>query len=615
MLHKRKRWLYTALISIFTVQGLLPVMASMTNEADTIAKRYYTTLKNDPKMLPAPQSGPGFTEWAVQPENGQCNYGPGNAQFDEDKIIEFINQDKSTWDKRFDDSQSIEAHNEKWLLSAHRGVHGKIYENAHAVPENSIQAIIEAGVRNFELIELDVHMDLNNQLVLMHDYTIGRTSYISTIYNWDPLIDPPVIKNANNTYTGGVFTVNDIGGGGLGHNSSDLYTYYPSKELPPYTSTTVSRSTMSNFNPALIDTSISYRLRGFSRDTHAFSVSNSRTAYITNISTALNFIGQHYPGMVVVLDLRHQDEVAAAIKAIDSIYNCKGVAAKHWVVLKPFANVYPDGLTGNGNTLASHISAWANYYWIPVLSSRLLYGVTPGSATVYPGGLPGPDTNTINGYPALTDQVNNQNYLQNWLSNTTSHTSKPIPAVIGFEVADTQGLPTYAYNINNGLGVTSWRPPDVRQISENFSVYTNPYCYPSTGHCDYSASYLFNIKSLIDLKGNSHFALANQYGVQEIAKCLDGASLDNSAVIGYNFKDDGLGKYAVTVSNYGCLADKFKSVQILTIDDADRVMFALREETRDAILNNSLTNSIALQRKLMPLLKLQPNPPTIVLAN
>jgi hypothetical protein len=310
----------------------------------------------------------------------------------------------------------------------------------------------------------------------------------------------------------------------------------------------------------------------------------------------LNFIGKYYPGMVVVLDLRHKDEVLRAIQMVDRTVNCKGEPARNWVIFKPFANAFPDGLSednsivGQGEkVLQNTIANWQDYYWIPVLSGRLLKNGTPGTPSVHPGELDGPDVSTIN--------ITNEDYLRNWLSDRTKYTDKHQYAIVGFEVANIDNLPEFGYELIDGLSVTSWRPPDVRQRTNKFPIYRKNLCTATSGSCEIPNMYT----EVATLDG--YVALANINGSQEVNKCLNNSNFNENAsttIIGYNWKDDGLGKYPVTANNYNCLENIQKS-QVLTVDDADRVMQAFRGETRERYLHTAEGKQGPLSGFLRPL--------------
>jgi len=54
-------------------------------------------------------------------------------------------------------------------LIAHRGAHMK-------APENSLEAIHDAGILGYEMVELDVQLTSDEVFVLMHDKTVDRTT-------------------------------------------------------------------------------------------------------------------------------------------------------------------------------------------------------------------------------------------------------------------------------------------------------------------------------------------------------------------------------------------------------------------------------------------------------
>lgn len=74
------------------------------------------------------------------------------------------------------------AHRDLTLVCAHRGLHGTaIGTNAHPdwlrnVPENSIAAIQQAASNGIECSEIDLRLDRNGQVVVLHDSNLGRTT-------------------------------------------------------------------------------------------------------------------------------------------------------------------------------------------------------------------------------------------------------------------------------------------------------------------------------------------------------------------------------------------------------------------------------------------------------
>ncbi len=593
-----RRWLQWVSLGYLASQAIcLPVMAQKIDVASETSRRYYEYLGG---AIPNRNGtdGPGFSELAPLPDHLECKYGPSGGQYDPRKLIRYISQSKKEWDTSSTAGQSTPL-----LLSAHRGVHGRVYPEAFAVPENSMQAIIEAGHRNFEMIELDVHMDADGKLRLMHDYTIGRTAVNTySAENWDPLIDPPSQK-VNGMWQGSFSLTNSFGGGGYNSNY-----YLPSKILPTgyldfSQGIPLIHEKVKKLNPALSKLKEGdfdhLLLRGFDRDTNSWEHSfDERTTRILTLEEALKFIGENYPGMVVVLDLRHKAEVEAAIKAINVASTCDNnvfgkLPAKDWVVLKPFANVYPAGLKGIGDTLEAHLpKIWKDYLWIPVLSGRMLSGAKKGDPSVYPGGLVGPDINTIS--------IGNTLYLDNWLKNPPSPKS-----IVGFEVSPGTdpkvSLLQYAYDIGKGLAITSWRPPDVRNYSDQFTVWSKS--SSCTDNCRMGE--MLETDRLTSFDGSTvYFPVDNYFGKAEKDKCQFARPITNSkqAVIGYNFKDDGLGKYPVTLDGYTCLSEVMNKAQIFTIDDGHRVMHALRGETRDTDPSITYQEKHRRRAQLRPLL-------------
>lgn len=516
-------------------------------------------------------SGPGITTLAHAPGPDQCHYGPSPTRaFDAQKTIRYMDQTLNDWSRnlrpvdRFNvlpdgSSEPWPSTRPLWLLSAHRGVHGKLYASEAAIPENSLQAIDEAAARLFEIVELDVHLDGNGEVVLMHDYATGRTAHNENVsYQWDPRIDPPG--------DGGPLITSETNGGGINGSWANYNNTGYHK----------GRWKVETYNPLVstITDWSDFHLRGFNRDTGEYENDTyQNTEEVATLRSALTYVGRHYPGMVIVLDLRHIEEVTAAMDVVDMVEDCRGEPARNWVVFKPFANAHPYGR----ESAASHSQnlhnqtqgRWANYYWIPVVSGRLSADrASPGSPSLYLNS-PGPDTSLI--------QVPDFTYFSDWLTPGYDHR----PAnIIGNEVYasaddyhDTNSMLSRLAHDFSRLNVTSWRPPDMRfnGPERRYEVRS------SSGDV---------LKSMVFMN--------NTAGRLEVSKCLHGQSAPevlsiyppNTTVgIGFNFKDDGLGRYQVGFDNYTCLQDKMDSAQILTIDHSDSVMAAFRGETRVALLN------------------------------
>ncbi|WP_019961561.1 glycerophosphodiester phosphodiesterase family protein [Woodsholea maritima] len=480
-----------------------------------------------------------------------------------------MSQTHTSWEQETRPAQTIGLSTERplWLLSAHRGIHGKLYEDEAPIPENSIQAINEAGARLYEIVELDIHVDANNEAVLFHDYTVGRTAGT----DWNPTIDPP-------SALGGPLATSDISGGGV------IVDGYP-MWMDIYDEDEAEVIFDANELVNSIDDWTGYDLRGFDRDAGNFT-NPTQNDPVATLEEALTHIGRYYPGMVVVLDLRHQAEVEAAMNAVDKVEDCRGEPARNWVVFKPFANIYRGGFAELGSYNRYNLEErtdgrWANYYWIPVLSSRLSRDLNrPGQPSLYPNSV-GPDIRTI----SMPDRT----YVDLWFG---PNWYPQADNVLGFELYYSPSntvLLDSATNSYDRLNVTSWRPPDMRHTHRR-----RTYRYTPPGSSSERVVRMIN----------------NTDGYWELNKCyydapaptvLEGAE----AAIGYNFKDDGLGRYVVTYNGYGCLQDKMDDAQVLTIDHGDAVMWAFRGETRPAIFrlgSQYNTQRDNLIRQLRPLL-------------
>jgi glycerophosphoryl diester phosphodiesterase len=81
-------------------------------------------------------------------------------------VIFFISVSTSAFSYQSEDSLKTE---DKQLLIAHRGA------SAYA-PENTMASVCYALEMDFDMIEIDVRLSKDNQVVLLHDKTIKRTS-------------------------------------------------------------------------------------------------------------------------------------------------------------------------------------------------------------------------------------------------------------------------------------------------------------------------------------------------------------------------------------------------------------------------------------------------------
>lgn len=337
------------------------------------------------------------------------------------------------------------------FLSAHRGAWGTDEGLPQQAPENSIAAIDNAAALKFEMVELDVKLTADKQLVLMHDYTLGRTTDYSEgqgLGVW-------------NTFFG------------------ETHDGYRPQDDGDW-------ETLAQYNP-LVDTLTSSEitstsLRLFDKNEGYLGTLDGASAIgqwgtgdygtVPSLNQALKHIGNYYPGMTVVVDLRHLDEVKAAIAAIDATTDCTGRPAKDWVILKPFANVFKGGFFNAVNplsTMPDPNSVWkligahaVNYKWIPVVSNRLVAGNPQGSPSIIPGS-PGPDISQIMG--DVTQ------YLADWADRLGD-------SVVTFEIgvgefsnaAIKSAYTTFKAQMTN---MQSWRPPDVNVEQPIYDQATN----------------------------------------------------------------------------------------------------------------------------------------------
>ncbi|MFS0725295.1 RICIN domain-containing protein [Paenibacillus sp. 1P07SE] len=381
------------------------------------------------------------------------------------------------------------------FLSAHRGAWG------NDIPENSIMAINRAAELKFEMVELDVKMTQDGQLILMHDYTYGRTTnFAEDVYdsfNWDPFL---------------------------------AQTYYHERPQDDGNWTA-----LGYYNPVISDVSWEGQhrptLRAFDKSkgdlgeitgAHAIGrwVEDKTFGPPPTLLEALQHIGTYYPGMTAVIDLRHLDEVIETMNVVDQVFSCDGKPASEWVILKPFANVFPGGwynAAGSDQTPAAGsvhalIGARAQQYkWIPVVSNRLVQGNQPGSPSIIPTS-PGPDISQI------TDDV--QGYLEDW----GIHRPEPSWPVVTMEIGIGSQQPSplktaYDWATQYATNMQSWRPPD------------------------------------IDVKAPVPDPYRPGY-----------------TIIGFNWKDDGLGAYPIHQELVRSYADVRLTAGVMTVDDTANVL-------------------------------------------
>ncbi|OXS56946.1 hypothetical protein B1A99_19010 [Cohnella sp. CIP 111063] len=323
-------------------------------------------------------------------------------------------------------------------LSAHRGAWGTDPDLPQAAAENSITAIDNAAALKFEMVELDVHLASDKKLVLMHDYTMGRTTNYpytdgSHANHWD--VFNQLTPDGTGPVTSGTPPVLT--------NWSAIQPY--NNLISQLTSTQITQTYMRLFDKSLgIQGSISYGgVSVYAKG--SWSVTNET---VPTLKQALEHIGDNYPGMTVVLDLRHADEVAEAMNVIDQVQDCQGRPARDWVILKPFVNVFPRGFE---SALYQYGYRVYQYNWIPVVSFRLVPPNPQGGPSVIPDS-PGPDISQIP-YDALT-------YLRDYWP------MEKFPTIVtyenGYNGSGTGNLKP-AYDWADGLvkNMKSWRPPDI----------------------------------------------------------------------------------------------------------------------------------------------------------
>lgn len=426
-------------------------------------------------------AGPGSHEGRAHAEaaaNACTPYGPWEgAAYNPAKLMKMLGQPRTDEIGPF--------------LSAHRGAWGTDQGLPKPAPENSIAAIDNAAALKFEMVELDVKLTSDGKLVLMHDYTMGRmTDYAESqgIGFWNPFL--------GETHDG--YRPQDHGDWG----------------------------TMARYNPLVNQlsggTAAGTKLLLFDKNAGYLGTMDGADAIgrwdtgdygkVPTLLEALTHIGKNYPGMTVVIDLRHLDEVKEAMKVISNVTDCMGRPGNEWVILKPFANVFKGGLINAnvpGSTVPDPQSVSAligpSYYvnkWIPVVSNRLVPPNPKGEPSVIPGS-PGPDTSQI--IPNVTQ------YLRDWGRGL----GRP---VVTFEIgAGDHSIQSIkdAYNSFSGqvTNMESWRPPDI-----NVSA---PVVDPS----------------------------------------------NNRTIIGFNWKDDGTGVYPVYKETSRSYEDTKKWAGALTIED------------------------------------------------
>jgi len=431
-----------------------------------------------PAVIPSAAQAETSEPGAPQAIAGCEPYGPWpGAQYDPNRLMSMLGQPRDP--------------NVGPFLSAHRGAWGTHPELPAKAPENSLIAINNAASLKFEMIELDVKMTASGELALMHDYTYGRT----TTYGADS---------------------------GAAGNWNPFLAETPDKDKPQDSG---NWSKLAQYNPLaikLLPSDTGTNLRLFDKTAGILGVMNGAEAKgswdesgeygkVPSLYGALWTVGMRYPGMTVVLDLRHLDEVKAAIALIDGMTDCQGTKASEWVILKPFANVFkggwfnaidPSSATPHAESVAAHIPNYKNYNWIPVVSNRLVRSNLPGQPSVIPGS-PGPDVSQLT--------VDAKTYLQDWKRGLGQ-------GVVTFEIGYGSSSPeemkiAYDWAKPYITNMQSWRPPDIDVTAPKYD---------------------------------------------ETAK---------KTIIGFNWKDDGIGAYPVYKETSRSYQDTARTAGAITIED------------------------------------------------
>lgn len=429
------------------------------------------------------------------------------------------------------------------FLSAHRGAWGTDPGLSKPAVENSLAAIDNAADLKFEMVELDIKLTSDKKLVLMHDYTMGRTT------NWaDDMDIDDATWNPFKAETPIGFKPHEHGAW------TELNKYNPL--VSAYNLSTISGATLRLFDKT---TGLLGTMNGANAKGSWVPLPSGQIEQVSTLQEALVHIGNNYPGMTVVLDLRHADEVKEAIKVIDLVTNCQGVPASEWVILKPFANVFPGGFfnaygetwetTPHVNSVFCSFKRWfgsnsptnpyrqvcnitnsadntlrqsTDYRWIPVVSNRLVPPAPQGEPSVIPNA-PGPDTSQI-----MDDVVR---YLMDWnLSIPNGSRYSVVTAEVGYINPTVNPNITAAYNwvVSRVTNMQSWRPPDIDVVT--------PVVDPSNG----------------------------------------------KTIIGFNWKDDGLGAYPIYQGGSRTYEEARENAGIITVDDPISVL-AKEAATRELV--------------------------------
>jgi hypothetical protein len=99
--------------------------------------------------------------------------------------------------------------NELTLLVAHRGLHAVLGQSEYAdTPENSLQAIRNAAIRCFEMVEIDLRMTKDGVPVLSHDFRWGREvqAWHNNVCCYDPFANQGYNPQVKDLYYNAITT-------------------------------------------------------------------------------------------------------------------------------------------------------------------------------------------------------------------------------------------------------------------------------------------------------------------------------------------------------------------------------------------------------------------------
>lgn len=489
------------------------------------------------------------------------------------------------------------------LLAAHRGVYGKLTRNDPPVPENSILAIRHAAACGFESVELDVKLTKDGKLVLMHDYSTGRMMPATFAYSgsaggmvgrdWDPRIEfgTTYVRPAWSDLPEKIVEQGDV------WNLGDLWgtSYMTNVANPePDMGSLGHWQWIDQMNPLVRQLNSSdFRgvpLWGVDRFKATKTFGTGRyLSYETTVTLqeALQYIADELPGLVVILDLRHKEEVAEAIRVIDQMSaSSDGEDPRNWIILKPFGNALPAAFADaaklptqtTGGAMIGADKA-GQYFWIPVVSGRLKKGSTPGAHSVryYASnhlGIAqpmGPDVTVL----GMTSPA----YLQSWAGSPSNRVANG---------GAWNGHPA-AQGKRGMLAIEL-------AISPNDVTSGNP-AAPVSGDDEAKTKQAYR-----DFRGIQRVPMIGPWRPADI--CDNGSSGTAfpftgpfagtlaPAVLGHAWKDDGLGIYAVSSQGYTTLTGKNTTCDILTVDLGERVMATyLKSGNRSATAMGSLVDT------------------------